>query len=103
MVLPVLVAIAVGLSWLIALSATQVRVVDAAREVARAAARDEPAAEAIARGRRVAPEGATIHLTTEGSSVIATVEAEVGGPAGVFSFLLPVQLSSEAVAAREAP
>ncbi len=35
MVLPLLVAVALGLAWLVSLGATQVRVVDAAREVAR--------------------------------------------------------------------
>ena len=41
MVLPMLVAVALGLAWLVALAATQVRVVDAAREAARAVARDD--------------------------------------------------------------
>ena len=67
MVLPVLVAVALGLVWLVALAATQVRVVDAARETARAAARDDGRASAVALGRRVAPDGATDHraATTE--------------------------------------
>ena len=46
MVLPVLAAVALGLVWLLSLAATQVRVVDAARETARAAARDDAAASA---------------------------------------------------------
>ena len=41
MVLPVLVALTLGLAWVLSLAATQVRVVDAARETARAAARDD--------------------------------------------------------------
>lgn len=41
-VIPVLVAIAIALAWLISLVLTQIRLVDAAREVARAAARAEP-------------------------------------------------------------
>jgi len=62
MVLPVLVAVALGLAWVLALAATQVRVVDAAREVARAAARDESRSTALALGRRVAPHGSSIDL-----------------------------------------
>lgn len=100
-VLPALVVMAVVLAWVLTLAATQVRVVDAAREVARAAARDESPEAAVARGRRVAPEGASIRLSTQGSSVVATVEAEAAGPGGLLAFLPAVRVSSEAVAARE--
>ena len=62
MVLPVLVALTLGLTWLLSLAATQVRVVDAARETARAAARDDGAGAAEALGRRVAPDGARISV-----------------------------------------
>ena len=58
MVLPLLAMVALGLGWLLALAATQVRVVDAARETARAAARDDGETSAVALGHRVAPEGA---------------------------------------------
>ena len=61
MVLPVLVAMTLGLVWVLALAATQVRVVDAARETARAVARDDGRAPAVALGQRVAPDGATDH------------------------------------------
>ena len=100
-VLPALVLMALVLVWVVSLAATQVRVVDAAREVARAAARDESSDAAVARGRHVAPEGASIHLSTDGSSVVATVEAEAAGPGGLLAFLPAVRVSSEAVAARE--
>ena len=43
MMLPVLVLITLALVWLLALAAAQTRVVDAAREVARAVARDDAA------------------------------------------------------------
>ncbi|NUR08227.1 MAG: pilus assembly protein TadE, partial [Nocardioidaceae bacterium] len=67
MVIPVLVALAMALVWLVALAATQVRVVDSAREVARAVARDEPRATAVSLGRRVAPAGSriTVHDSAE--------------------------------------
>ena len=41
MVLPLLVAVAIGLVWLLSVGAAQVRAVDAARETARALARGD--------------------------------------------------------------
>ncbi len=101
MVLPVLVAVTVGLAWLLALAATQVRLVDAARETARAVARDDDRSSAVALGRRVAPDGARIVLDDEGETVVVRVRAEVRGPGGLFEFLPGVQVDAEAVAAKE--
>ena len=99
--LPVLVAVAMGLVWLVALAATQVRVVDAARETARALARDEPAAAAVDLGKRVAPPDAAISVADEEGEVRVRVVAEVRGPGGLFAFLPGVQVDAEAVAAEE--
>jgi Flp pilus assembly protein TadG len=102
MVLPVLVAATLGLVWLLALATTQVRVTDAAREVARAVARDESPATARALGARVAPAGARIDVLGGGSTVRVRVAADVAGPGGLFGFLPTVTVDAEAVAAREA-
>jgi hypothetical protein len=99
--LPVLVAIALGLVWLVALAVTQVRVVDAARETARALARDEPAAVALDLGHRVAPADAGISIDDQPGEVRVHVVAEVRGPGGLFAFLPGVEVEAEAVAARE--
>lgn len=101
MVIPVLVAITLGMVWLVSLAATQVRLVDAAREVARAVARDEPRAAALALGRRVAPEGASIQVADHGQTVTVTVAAEVQGPGGLFRFLPAVAVDADAVTAKE--
>ncbi len=101
MVLPVLVSLALGLVWVVALAATQVRVVDAARETARAAARDDGRASAVALGRRVAPDGATVTVQEEGDSVVVRVRATVRGPRGLFAFVPGVDVHAEAVAAQE--
>ena len=101
MVLPVLVALTLGLVWLVGLASAQVRVVDSAREVARAVARDEPSAEALALGHRVAPAAARIHVASDGDLVEVSVVAPVAGPAGLFRFLPPVHVDATAVAARE--
>lgn len=101
MVLPVLVAVSLGLAWLLVLASTQVRVVDAAREVARAVARDESRSSAVGLGRRVAPEGSTISVQQEGDTVVVQVAVRVRGPEGLFQLLPGVRVHAEAVAARE--
>lgn len=101
-VLPVLVALTLGLVWLLGLGVAQLRVVDAARETARALAREEPSAEAVDLGRRVAPTGAEFSITEEQGVVRVQVVAEVTPAAGLLGFLPAVEVDAEAVAAKEA-
>jgi hypothetical protein len=101
LVLPLLVAVTVGLVWLLSVGTAQVRAVDAARETARMAARGDSDAEAVARGREVAPPGSVVGVTRGGDTVSAHVEAEVAGPGGLFGFLPQVRVHAEAVAADE--
>lgn len=103
LVLPLLVAVTVGLVWLLSVGTAQVRAVDAARETARVAARGDGDAEALARGREVAPPGSSVGLSRGSGSVTAEVEAEVAGPGGLFGFLPAVRVHAEAVAAEEEP
>jgi hypothetical protein len=100
-VIPALVAVTLALAWLLALGATQVRVVDAAREVARAAARDDMNASALELGHRVAPRGATIGVRRGDGRVVAHVRAQVRGPGGLLAFLPAVHVQADAVAASE--
>lgn len=100
LVLPLLVAVTTGLVWLQAAGAAQVRTVDAARETARAVARGEPVATAIAHGREVAPPGATVTVVN-GPEVRAVVTAELVGPGGLFDALPAVRLRAEAVSLGE--
>lgn len=99
--IPVLVAVALGLVWLVSLAVTQVRVVDAARETARAYAREEPLATAVALGREVAPAGSRIHVHEDTDVVRVRVAADLRGPGGLFGFLPGVQVDAEALAALE--
>lgn len=101
MVMPVLAALTIALVWLLALAAAQTRTVDAAREVARALARDEPRGTAVELGRRVAPAGADFDISSGSGDVTVEVRAAVGGPGGLFAFLPDVTVRAEAVAARE--
>lgn len=102
-VLPVLLLLTLGLVWLLSLAVTQVRVVDAARETARALAREEPQSTAVGLGRRVAPEASRFTLRDEGDTLRVVVVADVRGPGGVFSFLPTLEVTAEAVAAKEEP
>ena len=100
-VLPVLVAVVLGLTWLVCLGVTQVRVVDAARETARALARDEAAAQAVALGSRIAPDGAAIAVHDRSDTVEVVVTARVRGPGGIFAFLPSLEVDASTVAAKE--
>ena len=101
MALPLLVAVTIGLVWLLALGAAQVRVVDGARETARAVARGDDEAAAIGLGSRVAPAGASFSVTGAGDEVRVEVVATAEGPGGIFGFLPPVRLHAEAVTRAE--
>ena len=88
--LAVFLALSVGA---IAMAAASVRCIDAARELARLAARGEPGrGHAVA--AQLAPTGARIAVTHEGDLVIADVSAAVLRP-------LPVRIGGHAVAAVE--
>ena len=100
MVLPLLVLVTLALTWMVGLAFVQVQVVDAAREAARAAARDDGTAASVAVGQRVAPDGATVTVATGESEVTATVRVRVEGPA-LLAWAPSVPLSATAVAARE--
>ena len=101
MVLPLLVAIALGLVWLLAVGAAQVRAVDAARETARALARGEDQASAVERGLAVAPDGSRMAVSRGAGEVRVSVTGRVEGPGGLFAHLPSPTLHAEAVAADE--
>ena len=103
LVLPLLVGMTVGLAWLLAVGAAQIRAVDAARETARALARGDDEAVAVARGTRVAPEGSTVSARWVGNEVRVTVTGSVRGPGGLFENLPAPEVRAEAVAVAEVP
>ncbi|MGO4258164.1 TadE family type IV pilus minor pilin [Marmoricola sp. RAF53] len=101
-VLPVLVVVAAALAWTVSLGVAQVRATDAARETARALARDDDRASAIALGHRVAPDGARISVSGDDTTVTVTVEVTVR-PGGGLLGLPGYDARATAVAAREGP
>jgi Flp pilus assembly protein TadG len=98
--IPLLVSLTVGLVWLLAVGQAQVRVVDAARETARAVARGDDQGEAVARGRQVAP-GATVTVVTRDGEVVSTASDSVEPPGGLLAFLPAARVHAEAVATAE--
>ena len=101
MALPVLVAVCLGLVWLLAVGAAQVRVVDSAREGARTLSRGDPVDAAVGRAREVAGEGARVSVDSTGGEVVVTVRREVEGPGGLFGFLPGVEVHATAVGVAE--
>lgn len=101
MALPVLVLFTLAMAWLVSLGVTQVRALDAAREVARAAARADSTAEAVGLGRRVAPTGSRVSVEVGSDLVVARVAVPVRGPGGLFGALGSHTVRAEAVAAAE--
>nr|WP_307853880.1 TadE family type IV pilus minor pilin [Streptomyces sp. RG38] len=95
-VLPVLVAFAMALVWVLLVVAAQIQCVDAARAGARAAARQDPPDAVIEVAREAAPRGARITVSREADRVRVVVVARppvLGG--------LPFEVREEAVAAAE--
>jgi Flp pilus assembly protein TadG len=94
--IPLLVSVTIGLVWLLTIGLAQVRMVDAARETARASARGDTEAAAVSRGLQVAP-GAQVRVARQDAWVVATASDEVAPPGGLFGFLPPVRVHAEAV------
>jgi len=94
----VLVVLGLGLTALTA-GTDQVRCVDAARATARLAARGETVPQAVTAGRRLAPAGSELVVTTGATEVTVVVTAPpVAGLRWVGVSFRP---SADAVAARE--
>jgi len=101
MVLPLLVAVTIGLVWLLAVGSAQVRAVDAARETARALARGDDQASAVARGLHVAPPGSRMEVSRGDGQVRVVVTGRVEGPGGLLAGMPALEINAEAVAADE--
>jgi hypothetical protein len=101
LVIPVLLAVTLALSWAIAVGAAQVRLIDAAREGARLAARGESSGTVEAHVRRIGPPGSRVAVSVADGTVTVTVEAHVSPGLPLLGDLPGVLLESQAVAASE--
>lgn len=101
MAIPLLIAMTIPLVWLLSLGLTQVLLVDASREAARALARGDSVQEALAAGQRVAPAGSrfTVHQDDEWVEVV--VVAPLTGPGGLWGLVPTRQLRARSVAHNE--
>jgi Flp pilus assembly protein TadG len=100
--LPLLVALCVGLVWVLSLATAQTRVVDASREAARALARGDAPGVARDLAGRIAPPGAVVTVAGDDDRVEVRTSVVVHGPGGLFAVLPGVPVSALAVAVREA-
>lgn len=98
--IPVLLSLTISLVWLLTIGVAQVRMVDAAREAARAGARGDPEVAAVAQGHQVAP-GAVVTVSTTEGRVVATASDVVGPPGGLLGFLPEVHVHAEAETSAE--
>lgn len=98
MALPLLVAVTALLAWLLSVGFAQVRMIDAARETARALARGDDPAAAVSVGQRVAPDGATFTVTESDGLVRVEASGRVDGPGLALDIVPHVQLHAVAVA-----
>ena len=92
---------ALGLAWLLTLAATQVRVVDSAREVAGRPPVTTAGPPLSRSGGGSLPAGPRSACVEQGDTVVVRVRSRVPGPGGLLAFLPPVEVDAEAVAARE--
>jgi len=88
-VLPVLCAVALALLWMVSVGIAQVRVVDAARDAARAVASGSPDRVAVAAAHRTAGADATVSIVHRDGLVVVTVIQRAAAPGW-----LPVPLPS---------
>jgi secretion/DNA translocation related TadE-like protein len=98
MALPAVVLVLATVLATATVALNQMRCTDAAREAARAAARNEPAAAVLAVARAEGPPGVEVHVSRVGDRVVVTATA------GVRVRLLgteTIRVSSRAVAVRE--
>ena len=103
LVLPVLVALTAALAGVVALGVVPVRLVDTAREAARLAARDEPAAAVERQALAAAPAGTRRRDTRDGDGWVAEAAVDVSTDLPLVGSLPAVGLSARAVSAAESP
>lgn len=103
LVMPLIAAFAMALAWLITAVINEIRVVDAARDAARAVARGEDEQTAAAAARRTAPDDADVQVSYDGELVTVTVAAHSDPPGWLLVPLPSIPIESSASVAVEGP
>lgn len=99
--LPALILVVVAAVWMVALATAQMRVSDAAREAARAAARGEHHNTTEQLAEAVAPDGAEVTISSEGDLLEVVVSLDVEAPTPFGDALWSPTVRSSAVALEE--
>lgn len=94
LVLPLLVAVAGLLTWLLGAGIAQVQCVDAARDAVRALARGEPQAQVVSETRQMAPRGAEIEVREEDGSVRVRISVAATPPGHLLDQVLSIPLAA---------
>jgi len=101
LVIPVLLAVTLTLSWAIGVAAAQVKLIDAAREGARLAARGESTGVVHAAVGQTGPEGTWADVSVGDGTVTVTAQAQVRPGLPLLGDLPGISLESHAVAVLE--
>lgn len=101
-VIPVLVALTLILVWMVSLGIAQVRLVDAAREAARMAARGDSESKAVAMAERIAPDGSVVEIAVSDGITRVRVELTVSADLPLVGDVGAVDLHASAASATEA-
>lgn len=101
-VIPVLVAITLILIWIVTLGIAQVRLVDAAREAARMAARGDSESKAVSMAERIAPDGSDVEIETSDGLTRVRVDLTVHADLPLVGDIGAVDLHGAATSATEA-
>ena len=100
-VLPVLLTVLALAVWVLVCVNAQLRCVDAARAVARVAARGDSVSTSAQAGRALAPSGAQLQIRVDGGRVWVRVTAQVRPFGAVLRLLPAVQVDARSVAELE--
>jgi hypothetical protein len=95
-VLPLVSLVALVLVWVVSVGVAQVRVVDAARDAARAVARGDPDRVAVAAARRTAGRSASVAIERVDGLVSVTVSQRASAPGWLLVPMPAVTIHAEA-------
>jgi threonine dehydrogenase-like Zn-dependent dehydrogenase len=101
LVLPMVAAFCLVMVWLLSVGVAQVRVVDAARDAARAIARGEDQDAAATAARRTAPAGADVAFDASAEAVTVRVSVQATAPGWLLVPLPAIAVGSSATVEAE--
>jgi Flp pilus assembly protein TadG len=100
-VLPIIAAFALVLLWLISAAITEIRLVDASRDAARALARGEDEAAVRAQVAEAGPDGSKVGVVREGQDVTVEVSVSARPPGWLLVPLPAISLHASATTQSE--